>query len=79
MKGPSVNREPLPFNVNSVTKESADIQAAREFQASLGSSSKQSKAHAKDANGSIHGYSQSSQSLTEERSAKPQARPPRQE
>ena len=77
MKGPSVNREPPPFDVNVVTKESANIQAAREFQASLGSSSKQSKTHAKGAKGSIHG-SQSSQSLAEERSAKPLAKPPRQ-
>ena len=77
MKGPSVNRDPPQFGLNVVTKESADIQAAREFQASLGSSSKQSKTHAKGAKGSVHG-SQSSQSLTEERSEKPLAKPPRQ-
>ena len=78
MKGPSVNREPPPFNVNVVTKESADLKAAREFQASLGNSSKQGKTRVKGTTGSIHGYSQPSQSLTEERSAKPLAKPPRQ-
>ncbi len=78
MKGPSVNREPPPFDVNVVTKESADLKAAREFQASLGSSSKQGKNHAKGATGSIHVYSQPSHSLAEERLAKPLAKPPRQ-
>ena len=78
MKGSSVNREPPPFDVNVVTKESADLKAAREFQASLGSSSKQGKIRAKGATGSIHGYSQPSQSLTEEKSAKPVAKAPRQ-
>ena len=77
VKGSSVNREPPQFSANVVTKESADLKAAREFQASLGSSSKQSKTCAKGATSSIHG-SQSSQSLLEERLAKPMARPPRQ-
>ena len=78
VKGPSANHKPPPFNTNVVTKDSADLQAAREFQASLGSSSRHSKIHAKGAHGSIYGYSPSSQSLTDERSAKPLARPPRQ-
>ena len=77
VKGSSVNREAPQFSLNVVTKESADLKAAREFQAYLGSSSKQSKTRAKGATGSIHG-SQSSQSLLEERLAKPMARPPRQ-
>ena len=76
VKGSSVNREPPRF-VNVVTKESADLKAAREFHASLGSSSKQGKIRAKGATGSIHG-SQSTQSLLEERLAKPMAKPPRQ-
>ena len=77
MKGPSINREPPPFDVNVVMKESADIKAAREFQASLGSSSRQSKNYAKGAKGSSDGHSQSSQSLTLARSAKLLAKPPR--
>lgn len=77
MKGPSVNREPFPLNVNVVTKESADLKAAREFQASLGSSSRQGKIRTKGATGSIQG-SQTSQSLIEDRSTKLMAKPPRQ-
>ena len=78
MKGPSVNRELPSLNVSVTTKESADLQAAREFRASLGSSSKQSKSQGKDRDGSIDRHSQSSRGLIEEKSAKPLARPPRQ-
>ena len=78
MKGPSVNRELPSLNLSAVTKESADLQAAREFQASLGSSSKQSKFHGKGRDSFIDRHSQSSRSLIEEKSAKPPARPPRQ-
>ena len=76
VKGPSVNHKPPPIILNVVTKESANLQAAREFQASLGSSSKQSKIRTKGTTGSVHG-SQSSQSLVEDRSAKVLAKPPR--
>ena len=76
VKGPSVNREPPPINLKVFTKESADLQAAREFQASLSSSSKQSKIRTKGTTGSIHG-SQSSKSLMEDRSAKVLVKPPR--
>ena len=77
MKGPSVNSELPSLNLNVVTKESADLQAAREFQAALGSSSKQSKFQANGRDGSIDRHSQLSRSLAEEQSAKPLARPPR--
>ena len=77
VKGPSVNQKPPPIILNVVTKESANLQAAKEFQASLSNSSKQSKIRTKGATGSIHG-SQSSQSLMEHRSAKVLVKPPRQ-
>ena len=76
VKGSSVNHKPPAIILNVVTKESANLQAAREFQASLGSSSKQSKIRTKGTAGSVHG-SQSSQSLVEDRSAKVLAKPPR--
>lgn len=65
MKGPSVNSELPPLIVRIATKEPADLQAARQFHASLGSSSKQSKL-------------QSARSLIEEKPVKPLARAPRQ-
>ena len=78
VKGPSVNCQLPPLNLSVDTKESADLQAAREFHASLGSSSKQSKFQGKARDGSIDRQSQSSRSLIEEKSVKPLARPPRQ-
>ena len=78
MKGPSVNPGLPPLNVSVATKESADLQAARDFHASLGSSAKQSKFQGKARDGSIDRHSQSARSLIEEKSVKPLARPPRQ-
>ena len=77
MKGTSVNSELPPVKESFLTKDSAGLQAAREFRASLSSTSKQSKFQEKGRDISIDRHSQSSRGLTEEQSAKPLVRPPR--
>ena len=77
VKGTSVNSKLPPVKESFFTKESAGLQATKEFQASLSSTSKQSKFQEEGRDVSIDRHSQSSRGLTKEQSAKPLARPPR--